>query len=283
MTVRKIALTGASGFIGRHVLKELASHPVEITAVTRDAVKLSNSGKSVKVVELDISHPGADDYDRLNRPDVIIHLAWNGLPNYNSLHHFETELPRQYLFLKGLINAGLPALMVAGTCFEYGMQSGVLSEELPALPVNPYGLAKDALRRQLEFLRGKNSFGLTWARLFYMYGEGQSSASLYSKLREAVLHGDKVFNMSGGKQLRDYLSVTEVAEIIVRLAMRRCDAGIINVCSGKPVSVRALVENWVRANSWKIELNFGHYPYPDYEPMEFWGDRRKLDRCLGIR
>lgn len=149
----KVAVTGASGFIGRHVLAELGRHPVDITAVTRCAAKLADVATSVRIVELDIANPQANDYEQLHRPDVLIHLAWEGLPNYKSLHHFETELPRQYLFLKGLVEAGLPALLVTGTCFEYGMQSGALSEELTPLPTNPYGYAKDALRRQLEFLR----------------------------------------------------------------------------------------------------------------------------------
>jgi nucleoside-diphosphate-sugar epimerase len=283
MAVTKVALTGASGFIGRHVLAELGKYPVAVTAVTRDVAKLANVGKDVRVVELDLANPHADDYKSLHRPDVLIHLAWDGLPNYNSLHHFETELPKQYLFLKGLVEAGLPALLVTGTCFEYGMQSGALSEELTPLPNNPYGYAKDALRRQLEFLRGKHSFALTWARLFYMYGEGQSGTSLYPKLREAVSRGDKVFNMSGGEQLRDYLPVSKVAGALVALALRRADIGIVNICSGAPVSVRKLVESWLRENGWKIELNLGHYPYPDYEPMEFWGDDSLLDSILKNR
>ena len=94
------------------------------------------------------------------------------LSNYKSLYHFETELPRQYHFLESMIDAGLPSLLVIGTCFEYGMQSGALPAEMPTKPTNPYEYAKDALRQQLEFLRSIKPFNLTWGRLFYMYGEG---------------------------------------------------------------------------------------------------------------
>lgn len=279
----KVALTGASGFIGQHVLAELAKHPVEVIAATRDKTKLSNINKAVQIVEIDLAKPHAAYYKRLHKPDVLIHLAWEGLPNYKSLHHFEEELPRQYIFLKGLIEAGLPALLVTGTCFEYGMQSGALTEQLIPLPNNPYGYAKDALRRQLEFLQSSNPFALTWARLFYMYGEGQSKNSLYSKLKEAVLCGNEIFNLSGGEQLRDYMPVNKVAAVLVALALRHSDVGVVNVCSGIPVSVRTLVESWLRENNWNIKLNFGHYAYPDYEPMAFWGDRHKLDRWLEVR
>jgi dTDP-6-deoxy-L-talose 4-dehydrogenase (NAD+) len=276
----KIAVTGASGFIGRYVLAELARQQVDVAAVTRDAARLAGPGMPGRIVEMDMAAPGADCFDRLGRPDVLIHLAWDGLPNYKSLHHFETELPRQFRFLKAMVEAGLPSLLVTGTCFEYGMQSNALSEDLPTQPANPYGYAKDALRRQLEFLKSVKPFNLTWARLFYMYGEGQPDTSLYPKLREAVLRGDKAFNMSGGEQLRDYLPVEVVASQVARLAIAGADTGTINICSGVPISVRSLVEKWLRENNWKIELNFGYYPYPDYEPMAFWGERGKLDRCL---
>jgi dTDP-6-deoxy-L-talose 4-dehydrogenase (NAD+) len=279
----RVAITGASGFIGRHVLAELASRSVAITAVALDAAELSNAPANVKIVEMDITKPGLDIYERLQTPDVLIHLAWGGLPNYKSLHHFEAELPAQYAFLKGLVEAGLPALLAAGTCFEYGMQSGALSEDLPPLPNTPYSYAKNALRQQLEFLRHVDPFAFTWTRIFYMYGEGQSKNSLYPQLKEAVLRGDRSFNMSGGEQVRDYLPVAEVARLIVELAMRRCDAGVVNVCSGKPVSVRKLVEQWLVENKWHIELNLGHYPYADYEPMSFWGNPGKLNATLGIR
>ncbi len=94
-----------------------------------------------------------DPFETMGKPDVLIHLAWDGLPNYRSPHHVEAELPRQFSFLKRAIEGGLRSLFVSGTCFEYGMQSGALSETIPSLPDNPYGLAKHALQQQLSDLR----------------------------------------------------------------------------------------------------------------------------------
>lgn len=272
-----IAVTGASGFIGRHVLSALRLQDVEVVAVTRDAARLRWLSNAVRIVEMDIARPSSENFEQMGRPDVLIHLAWDGLPNYKSLHHFETELPRQYLFLKSMIEAGLPSLLVTGTCFEYGMQCGPLAADMLTKPNNPYGYAKDALQKQLTFLKSTGHFNLTWARLFYMYGEGQTNTSLYPKLKEAVMRGDKVFNMSGGEQLRDYLPVEQVASDLVRFAKAKKDIGVINVCSGRPISVRRLVEQWLNENSWDIELNLGFYPYPDYEPMAFWGFRNFID------
>jgi nucleoside-diphosphate-sugar epimerase len=276
----KIALTGASGFLGQHVLNELLLQEIEVTAVTRNATRLADFKERIHIVEMDISKPQIDCYQQMGCPEILMHLAWDGLPNYRALHHFENELPGQYQFLRTMIKSGLSSLMVTGTCFEYGMQSGPLGEDMSAKPTNPYGFAKNALRQQLEFLQSDMDFSLTWARLFYMYGEGQSANSLFPKLKEAILRQDIRFEMSGGDQLRDYLPVEEVARLLVQLVIAEQGIGIINVCSGVPISVRKLVEQLLVENNWKIDLNLGSYPYPDYEPMEFWGNRELLDKVM---
>jgi dTDP-6-deoxy-L-talose 4-dehydrogenase (NAD+) len=161
------------------------------------------------------------------------------------------------------------------------MRSGELLETMRPDPCNPYGYAKDALRRQLQFLRGSRPFQLTWTRLFYMFGAGQPATSLYSLLMAAGERGDASFAMSRGEQLRDYLPVLDVARCLVALALRAPDSGIVNVCSGKPVSVRNLVEGWLRERHWQIALDLGRYPYPDYEPLAFWGSARRLGALLG--
>jgi len=276
----RIAVTGASGFVGRHVLKALLASDAAIVAATRTPAKLADLPDRIDVVELDIGAPQPQAFEVLSRPDVVLHLAWDGLPNYRSLHHFERELPRHYQFLKGLVEGGLPALVVTGTCFEYGMQSGPLSEETVCQPANPYALAKHTLHRQLDFLQRERAFNLTWARLFYTFGEGQAESSLWPQLRAALARGDREFNMSGGEQLRDFLPVSVVASHLAELTLKGLDAGAINICSGRPQSVRNLVEGWVADAGKTIALNLGYYPYPDYEPMAFWGDRTKLDLSI---
>lgn len=274
----KVAVTGASGFIGRAVVAELSRRGIEMVAAIRPDG--NTAGPGTGTISLDVKDPPSNAFTRLGCPDVLIHLAWGGLPNYQSLHHIEQELPAHYRFLSGLVDSGLTTLVVAGTCFEYGMQSGPLGENLPSRPGNPYGFAKDALRQQLEFFKAGHPFSLTWPRLFYLYGEGQAETSLLPQICSAVARGEKTFNMSGGEQLRDYLPVDEAAKCLVSLALARRDVGPVNVCSGRPISVRRLVEGWIRKNGWTISLNLGHYPYPDYEPMAFWGERHKLDGIL---
>lgn len=275
----KVAVTGASGFIGRHVLQTLRSDPkFEVTAASRGRMEVS---AGVRCVTLDVAASTEADYDRLGRPDVLIHLAWSGLPNYLSLHHYEEELPAQYRFLKNMVAAGLPAMVVTGTCYEYGMLSGELSEDMTAVPTNPYAYAKQALFQQLSFLKAHHPFALTWARLFYMWGEGQASGSIYPLLKAAVARGETRFAMSKGDQLRDYLPVEEVARQLAKIAEIDGGAGLVNICSGEPISIRTLVENWIAQNGWPIEPELGRYPYPAYEPLAFWGSTAKLEQTTG--
>jgi nucleoside-diphosphate-sugar epimerase len=271
-----VAITGASGFIGQHVLSELESQSVECMALIRPnkTEKFKNYGH--KVVQFDIHNAPANAFELMGKPDVLIHLAWANVPQCESLNHFENELPAQYTFLKMLIKSGLKNLVVAGTCLEYGMQAGSLKESLFPRPTSPYGFAKNALRCQLEYLQATSSFNLTWARLFYLFGEGQSENSLLPQIKCAIHRGDEIFNMSGGEQLRDYLPVSIVAKHLVSLAMTGENIGVVNVCSGNPISIRKLVDGWIKENQWSIKLNLGYYPYRDYEPMEFWGDPNKL-------
>lgn len=279
----RVAVTGATGFIGKYVLKELSNYSIEVVALVRNnssSAELENY--DAKIFQVDLCNPPDHLFDLLGYPDIMIHLAWGGLPNYSSLHHFEEELPKQYQFLKGLIQSGLSNLVVSGTCFEYGRQSGCLKETFATVPNTPYGYAKNALRCQLEYLQSKHPFELVWTRLFYMYGDGQPQNTIFSQLKNSVQNKIKVFNMSGGEQLRDYLHVSDIAKILVKLALKKPDQeiGIVNICSGKPISIRTLVEHWIQSNGWEIDLNLGYYPYPEYESMAFWGDRHKLDRFL---
>ena len=265
----KVAVTGASGFLGRHVVRALSATGAQVTLTSRTG--------GPDLVALDIAQnalPGV--YERLGRPDILVHLAWGGLPNYRSHHHVTAELPQQYAFLERIVAEGLPRLMVTGTCLEHGMQSGPLSEAAPCFPNNPYAHAKHALHRQLEFLQRDHKFELTWARLFYTYGRGQSEKSLWSQFQAAIGRGDDAFDMSGGEQIRDFLPVEEMALELADLARSPIGHGTVNVCSGRPQSVRTLVEGWVAAAAKPIALNLGKYPYPDYEPMAFWGNSSKL-------
>jgi nucleoside-diphosphate-sugar epimerase len=276
----RVVVTGASGFIGRYVLAELERLEIPTSLLLRGPASASAAWGQHRVIVCDLHEPAEAIFESSGRPDVLIHLAWGGLPNYRSTHHLDKELPAQERFLTAMVNSGLKKVLATGTCFEYGMRSGVLSEDMLPAPANSYGIAKNELRCRLAALQDKTPFALTWARLFYLWGEGQAENSLWPLLRRAVANGDRSFPMSGGEQSRDYMRVAEAARILVSLAVCETGHGVVNVSSGRPVTVRELVEGWINHHGWSIKPDLGRLPYPDYEPMEFWGDATKLNQCM---
>lgn len=278
----KVLVTGATGFIGNYVVNELLKHNCDVIATSIDPAETVQYPwlADVTYIPCDLNSEKNNYFTFFNKPDLLIHLAWEGLPNYKELFHFERNLYSSYSFIKNMVLNGLKDITVSGTCLEYGMQTGVLSETAPAQPTTAYGLAKDTLRKFLEQLQKKNEFKFKWIRLFYTYGKGQSRSSLLSQLEQATETGQASFNMSKGQQIRDYLPVEKLVEYIVEISLQNKVTGIINCCSGQPITVKQFVRNYSTKSKKTIKLNLGHYPYSDYEPMEFWGDTAKLNSIL---
>jgi dTDP-6-deoxy-L-talose 4-dehydrogenase (NAD+) len=279
-----VLVTGATGFIGQHVVPKLLEAGHTVTAISRDDSKARHFGwfPDVRFIPMDVHRETETNMIHCEGFDAAIHLAWPGLPNYKHSFHFEKNLPADYEFLKSLVLHGVRHLVVAGTCLEYGMQSGPLAESTPTAPCTAYGLAKDALRKFLESTREALPFTLQWTRLFYLHGPGQHSGSLLAQLDQAIDRDDPVFNMSGGEQLRDYLPVEDAARSLVSLVQHPRCSGVINICSGVPTSVRRLVEDHMKKRGSRIRLNIGHYPYTDYEPMAYWGRVGRLSALCSL-
>lgn len=280
----KVLVTGASGFIGNYVVNRLISlnHTVIASSANAETARQLAWFDSVKYVNFnfDCFDNFKNYFDFFQRPDIMIHLGWEGLPNFKEQFHIDENLPRHKLLLQNMIGYGLSNLTVTGTCLEYGMQEGRLDEEMIATPAVAYAIAKNELRIFLEQLKHKYQFNFKWARLFYMYGKGQNPKSLLSQLQKALDANDSSFNMSGGVQTRDFLPIEKVAEYIIEIATQTKLTGIINCSSGIPVTVRSLVDKYIEKQHRQIKLNLGYYPYPDYEPMHFWGDNTKLKTIL---
>jgi dTDP-6-deoxy-L-talose 4-dehydrogenase (NAD+) len=282
----RILITGATGFIGRHVVDYLVSlggHELITTSIEskEKANAFHPSLKYTDYISKDLNQKEKNYYSFFKNPDCLIHLSWEGLPNYSELFHIEQNLPANFYLIKNMIQNGLTDITIAGTCFEYGLQNGCLREDMTAAPVTYYGLAKDTLRKCIELLHNTYPINMKWVRIFYPYGEGQSKKSLYGQMEDAINNNIEQFNMSQGEQLRDYISVDCASEYIAKIALQNDITGIINCCSGKPVSVRRFVEDFFKESGVNIKLNLGYYPYPQFEPLAFWGDTDKLIRITG--
>ncbi|MBW2621744.1 MAG: NAD(P)-dependent oxidoreductase [Deltaproteobacteria bacterium] len=281
----KTLVTGATGFIGNQVVLELLKNGVAVVASSRDKEKARRLPwfSQVEYIPADLRETEADFFNYFGQPSRLIHLAWDRLDDFQDLYHIEVNVPLHFNFIKNLVVNGLNHVVVIGTCLEYGLQNGCLSEHLETKPVTAYGLAKDTLRKYLEQLFIKIPTSFQWIRPFYVYGQGQNHKSLIPQLEAAMAQGKTEFDMSSGEQLRDYLPVEKMAEYIVAIALQERIQGIINCGGGIPISIRKLAEDHVQKKGSDIRLNLGGLPAEEYEPLAFWGDTAKLKSILRIQ
>ena len=269
---KKVIVSGATGFIGQHLIPILLKDGYEVLAISRSQKRAESFPwfKDVKFISYDFHSDLQITETEVEGFRGLIHLAWQDLPNYDSSVHLKKNLPCSYKFIESLLNKGVNQVLIAGTCFEYGLKSGAISSSSTTEPTTLYATAKDTLRKKLTSLSLNKDFNLQWARIFYMFGKGQNSNSIISQLDFAIKNKQKVFRMSGGEQIRDYLPVEKAAEKLFYL-YKSGNKGIFNICSGKPISIRNLVESYIEKKNSNIIPKYGYYPYSVYEPMQFWG------------
>ena len=274
-------ITGATGLLGSAFLNQITKMNCSVLSFTRtsgSSVYLSESA-SIREVRYDIF---SEDYEFLNKlptPECIVHFAWGGLPNFQSSYHLDTEFPKQKLFLEYWIKRGVKKVIVLGTCFEYGLVEGEISEETVCKPVTLYGQAKNNLHAGLRnfITNGDYVSQLIWLRVFYVKSELRG---IFNALSLAIQEGHLKFPMSGGQQVRDFLAPQEIAEKIEIVVAARNPDSIYNICSGQPRRLIDLVEEFRREKLSEIEFELGAFDYLDYEPLEFWGSTHKFDTLL---
>ena len=271
-----IVIIGASGFIGKNLIKRLITQNHNIIGTYRNN-KPNIYNKKIQWKKFNINKPVLKKY--FADADVVIHLAWDKLPNYSQKFHLNTHFITQKKFIKSIIKYGVSNLFVLGTCFEYGKQEGELKENFIPKPVTSYGIAKNKLRIEIEKLNKKRKFKYTWARLFYVYGNHQSKTSVYSQLKNSILK-KKSFKMSTGDQTRDFMEISKACKIISILATNNKSNGIVNICTQKPIKLRNLVLKWIKNYKSTIKIIYGFYKIPDYEPMHFWGSNKKMKKLI---
>ena len=276
---KAILLTGASGFVGKQVLAYLLAQNHNVIAPTRNPSKLSQFHKhnNLNIIEADIFTQDL----QIDNYDILIHLAWSKMDNVCDFSHITHNFVHSLNFLQNAIKIHkIKQIAVAGSCFEYGSHYGKINETFIPNPQTSYGIAKVFLQKALCELQKSYDFRLKWLRIFYLNGIGQNPHSLIPQLQNAIDLKQAAFNMSGGEQIRDYLDITIAGKYIAKLALDDNFNGICNICSGKPISVRNLVENYLKQTNQHIKLNFGFYPYPSYEPLAYFGDKAKLSSLL---
>ena len=268
----KILVTGAGGYIGRYVVKKLLNFNFNVIAVNLNTDEID---KRAQIIEKNIFEDFDNDFSQLGNPDICIHLAWRDGFIHNSHNHMG-DLSNHYNFLKKIIDAGISQLIILGSMHEVGYYEGAIDEYTPCNPITLYGIAKDSLRRSIQLLTNEKNIVFQWLRAFYIYGDDCRSSSIFSKILFAAGNGQKEFPFTTGKNLYDFIHVEQLASQIAACANQSEITGIINCCTGKPVSLAEKVENFIKDNDLNIKLSYGSFPDREYDSPGIWGDNKKI-------
>lgn len=215
-------------------------------------------------------------------PDICIHLAWRDGFRHNSPAHMK-DLSSHIVFLNALIDGGLKDLSIMGTMHEVGYWEGAINESTPCKPQSQYGIAKNALRQSMMLTLADAPCKLHWLQgHYYIIRRRSPRQFLFAKITQAEQDGKKTFPFTSGKNLYDFIDVDELANMIVAASVQDEINGIINVCTGKPMSLAERVEQFLKDKNYKIRLNYGAFPDRPYDSPGTWGDPAKINKILSM-
>jgi len=233
----RVLLTGATGFIGSYVANDLERHGIEYVGVHRGLAKTRQA------VKLDLL--STDDFIEIFqaiKPTHLVHTAWYA--EHGKYWHSDLNL-KWIAGTKRLVEAfcsvGGEHVVITGTCAEYDWQHGYCTEDVtPANPNSLYGISKDTTRKIVQMVVEKYGVSMSWARIFFPYGHGESPQRLIPSLLK-VFQGEVAPFGINGDCYRDLLHATDTARALVKCAQQKF-TGIINISSGQPVRLRDIVQ-----------------------------------------
>lgn len=272
--MKNILLTGASGFVGKQIIKALNNFNVNIVPVVRPEKR--NDFKKLKKINKVIISPDIFKenenwwQNQCKGIDIIIHCAWYAETGkyLNSSKNIDC-LVGSIKLAKGAVNAGVKRFIGIGTCFEYDLSKNKLSINTPLKPSSPYASAKASLFIFLSQWLPKKSVKFSWCRLFYLYGDGEDKRRLVPYIHNR-LSKNKQVKLTTGNQIRDYLNITEASQIISKIALSN-KVGPINVCSGKSTTVKQLAYKIADLYDKRHLLKFGAQPNNPMDPPRVVG------------
>lgn len=255
-----VLLTGASGFVGRQVLKALLNEGRLVRVVTRpeSVTKLERPNEIEQIIISSNLFCETPDWwsKTCSGVDTIVHAAWYAEPGKYLVSPKNLDcLSGTITLAQGAISANVRRFIGIGSCFEYDLSMCDLSTETPLNPTSPYAAAKAAAYFSLSqaFIAVGMEFG--WCRLFYLYGEGEDARRFVPYLRAQLEKGEPA-HLTGGKQIRDFMDVQDAGFAIAHAAISSCQ-GAINICSGQPISIRRLAEQIANEYGRSDLLKFG--------------------------
>ena len=270
--IMKILVTGANGYIGCKVVKQLCDYNIDVVATD---LNNNNIDSRAKYIYANIFEEKDNWYKFFGNPDVCLHLAWRDGVVHNSDKHM-LDLSLHYSFISNIISNGLKQFACMGTMHEIGYFEGAVNEKTACNPLSQYGIAKNALRKSIELLSLKYNCKFQWLRAYYIFGTDECGNSIFCKIRQAVAKGEKRFPFTSGKNKYDFIHIDELATQICYSVIQDKILGIINVCSGIPISLAQKIEWYIKYNNLPIQLEYGKYPDRPYDSPCIYGDNKKI-------
>lgn len=274
----KILITGANGYLGSGIVKEILNdnHIVIATDIKDDKIDSRAHKKCCNL--FDIIEP----FKYFEEPDIILHLAWRDGFVHNSATHIQ-DLPKHTAFLEKMISQGVKKVCVMGSMHEIGFYEGSINENTICHPQSYYGIAKDALRNIVTLLANNNNIEYQWLRGFYIVGNTSYGCSIFSKLVQANENGDKEFPFTLGQNQFDFIDYDKFCKQVAATVEQDTINGIINICEGKPEKLADRVERFIQENKLNIKLKYGAFPDRPYDSKAVWGDSKRISMIMKNR
>lgn len=267
----KVLVTGANGYLGSGIVKELLNRGVTVVATDRTLDRVDSRAIKKPADLFNVDSP----FEFFDAPDVLLHLAWRDGFVHNSDAHLE-DLPKHVTFIKQILDGGLRHLAVMGSMHEVGFFEGSIHADTPCHPETMYGIAKNALREACELLVDSKSTKFQWLRGFYIVGTTKYGSSIFAKIVQAEEQGKTEFPFTSGKNQYDFLNYSEFCRSVALTVTQSTVNGIINISSGTPQKLSERVEQFITENNFNIRLQYGAYPDRPYDSKAIWGDNSKL-------